>query len=117
MAPRWHCAKRIIDQTERQVLQGEKVPTDEKVVSLFEEHTDIIKTENRKTVVRHKLFLTGDVSGLTLECEVERRGIQTNGPSPGQDSPASATGEASSPRRLPPRTRCRRSRCRPRTDT
>ena len=40
-----------------------------------------------------------------------------NSPFAGPDSPASATGEASSPRRLPPRTRCRRSRCRPRTDT
>ena len=32
-----------MDQTQRRVLGGEKVPASEKVVSLFEEHTDIIE--------------------------------------------------------------------------
>ena len=64
--------RRIIDQTERRVLHGESVPAQEKVVSLFEEHTDIIKKKRRETVFGHKLYLTGGVSGLILDFEVVR---------------------------------------------
>ncbi len=63
---------RIIDQTERRVLNGESVPAQEKVLSLFEEHTDIIKRKRRETVFGHKLYLTGGVSGLILDFEVVR---------------------------------------------
>ena len=63
---------RIIDQTERRVLHGESVPAQEKVLSLFEEHTDIIKKKRRETVFGHKLYLTGGVSGLVLDFEVVR---------------------------------------------
>jgi len=34
--------ERVIDQTERRVFAGEAVPAGEKLVSLFETHTDII---------------------------------------------------------------------------
>ena len=64
--------KKIIHQTERRVLRGETVPAAEKVLSLFEEHTDIIKKKRRETVFGHKLFLTGGVSGLMLDAEVVR---------------------------------------------
>ena len=63
---------RIIDQTERRVLNGESVPAEEKVLSLFEEHTDIIKKKGRETVFGHKLYLAGGVSGLILDFEVVR---------------------------------------------
>ena len=63
---------KIIDQTERRILHGEKVPADEKVLSLFEEHSDVIKKGGRETVFGHKLFLTGGVSGLMLDGEVVR---------------------------------------------
>ena len=33
----------MIDQATRRVLQGEQVPATEKIVSIFEEHTDIIR--------------------------------------------------------------------------
>jgi len=32
--------RKVIDQTERRVIKGEKVPASEKIVSFFEEHTD-----------------------------------------------------------------------------
>ena len=67
-----HLMMRIIDQTERRVLRGEKVPAGEKVLSLFEEHTDVIRKKNRETVFGHKLFLTGGASGLMLDGEVVR---------------------------------------------
>ena len=63
---------RIIDQTERRVLNGESVPAEEKVLSVFEEHTDIIKKKRRETVFGHKLYLTGGVFGLILDFEVVR---------------------------------------------
>ena len=63
---------RVIDQTERRVLHGESVPAEEKVLSVFEEHTDIIKKKRRETVFGHKLYLTGGVSGLILDFEVVR---------------------------------------------
>ena len=49
-----------------------RFPAAEKVLSLFEEHTDIIKKKRRETVFGHKLFLTGGVSGLMLDAEVVR---------------------------------------------
>jgi IS5 family transposase len=47
--------ERIIDQTQRRVVEGEKVPASEKLVSLFEEHTDIIVKGSRDIQYGHKL--------------------------------------------------------------
>jgi IS5 family transposase len=63
---------RVIDQTERRVLRGESVPAEEKVVSFFEYHTDIIVKSRRETQYGHKVFLTGGRTGLVLDCIVER---------------------------------------------
>jgi IS5 family transposase len=62
----------VIDQTERRVLRGESVPAEEKVVSFFEYHTDIIVKSRRETQYGHKVFLTGGRTGLVLDCIVER---------------------------------------------
>ena len=59
---------RIIDQTRRRVIYGEKVPASEKVVSFFEDHTDIIEKGQREIIYGHKVFLTGGKSGLILDC-------------------------------------------------
>jgi IS5 family transposase len=42
-------AARVVDQTQRRVLLGENVPASDKVVSLFETHTDIIVKDRRDT--------------------------------------------------------------------
>jgi len=63
---------RVIAQTERRVLRGESVPAEEKVVSFFECHTDIIVKSPRETHYGHKVFLTGGPTGLILDCMVER---------------------------------------------
>lgn len=65
-------AERVIDQTERRVLRGETVPAAEKVVSIFEEHTDIIRKGQREDVFGHKVFLTCGKSSLILDCQVVR---------------------------------------------
>jgi transposase, IS5 family len=64
--------ERIIDQTRRRVIYGEKVPASEKVVPFFEDHTDIIEKGQREMVYGHKVFLTGGKSGLILDCRIER---------------------------------------------
>jgi len=63
---------RVMDQTRRRVINGEKVPANEKIVSFFECHSDIIEKGNRETVYGHKVFLTGGESGLILDCVIER---------------------------------------------
>jgi len=59
---------RVIDQTERRVLHGESVPASQKLVSLFEPHTDIIVKDHRDTFYGHKLCLTGGASNLITDC-------------------------------------------------
>jgi len=63
---------RVTDQTRRRVINGEKVPASEKIVSFFECHSDIIEKGNRETTYGHKVFLTGGESGLILDCVIER---------------------------------------------
>lgn len=61
---------RVIDQTRRRVIEGEKVPAAEKLLSIFEPHTDII-CKGRDTQFGHKLTLTAGASGLILDCVIE----------------------------------------------
>ena len=63
-------AERIIDQTKRRVVLDQTVPSGEKVVSIFEEHTDIIKKDRRDTIYGHKICLTGGASNLILDCVI-----------------------------------------------
>lgn len=64
--------EQVIEQCRRRVLQGEKVPAEEKVVSIFEPHTDIIcrgKTQS-PTEFGHKVSLVTGSSGLITQYEV-----------------------------------------------
>ncbi len=63
--------ERVIDQTERRVFQGEKVPAQDKLFSLFEEHTDIIVKGSRDIQYGHKLNLMTGQSGLVLDVVIE----------------------------------------------
>jgi IS5 family transposase len=49
---------RVIDQTRRRVLDGEQVPTGEKIYSIFEPHTDLIKRGKVRTPIEfgHKVL-------------------------------------------------------------
>ena len=64
-------AQQVIYQTERRVIDDESVPADEKIVSIFEPHTDIIIKDNRDTLYGHKLCLTSGASGLVTDAVVE----------------------------------------------
>jgi transposase, IS5 family len=59
-------AEQVIDQTTRRILQGEQVPASEKIVSLFEKHTDIIcrGKESHPVEYGHKIWLNEVEGGL-----------------------------------------------------
>jgi transposase, IS5 family len=65
-------ARRVVDQTRRRVVLGETVPATEKLVSIFETHTDIIIKDRRDTLYGHKLCLAAGGSGLITDCHVEK---------------------------------------------
>ena len=60
--------EQVIRQTELRVFQDQQVPSSEKIVSLFEPHTDIIVKDRRDTYYGHKVCLTGGKSNLILDC-------------------------------------------------
>jgi IS5 family transposase len=62
----------VLSQTERRILRDEAVPAKEKVVSIFEPHTDIIIKDNRETEYGHKICLTTGGSALVTDVVVEQ---------------------------------------------
>jgi IS5 family transposase len=71
-----YCAlgARVIGQARRRVLDGEQVPTSEKIYSIFEPHTDLIKRGKVRAPVEfgHKVFLAESAKGLVTQYEVLR---------------------------------------------
>ena len=62
--------KQVIDQSYRRIVKKEAVPVAEKIVSIFEEHSDIIVKGFRDVVFGHKVCITTGVSCLVLRLEV-----------------------------------------------
>lgn len=62
--------QRVLDQTLRRVVKGESIPASEKIVSIFEEHTDVIRKDYRDTYYGHKICLTGGKSSMILDCQI-----------------------------------------------
>ena len=60
--------QKVIDQTTRRVIHGETVPASEKIVSIFEPHTDIIKKDRRDIFYGHKVCISGGASNLITDC-------------------------------------------------
>lgn len=63
--------ERVIEQTERRLFKGEKVPAQDKLFSLFEDHTAIIVKGSRDIQYGHKLNLMTGRSGLVLDVVIE----------------------------------------------
>ena len=59
-------ARQVIDQATRRILKGEQVPAAEKIVSIFEEHTDIIRRgkEAKPVEYGHKIWLNEVDGGI-----------------------------------------------------
>jgi IS5 family transposase len=64
--------ERVLDQTCRRVLEGEQVPNSEKLFSIFEPHTNLIKRGKPRTPEEfgHKVFLAESAQGLITQYEV-----------------------------------------------
>jgi len=65
-------ADRVIDQSRRRVLQGEAVANAQKVFSIFEPHTDLIKRGKilKDIEFGHKVFLAEGARGLITQYRV-----------------------------------------------
>lgn len=63
--------RQVIAQTQRRVIDAERVPAADKIVSLFEPHTDIIVKGQQDVQYGHKLTLSSGASGLVLDVIVE----------------------------------------------
>jgi hypothetical protein len=62
----------VIDQARRRVLNGEQVPSADKIYSIFGPHTDLIKRGKVRTPIEfgHKVFLAESAQGLITQYEV-----------------------------------------------
>jgi len=67
-----HLGDKVIDQARRRVLFGEQLATDEKIYSIFEPHTDLIKRGKVRSPIEfgHKVFLAESAQGLITQYEV-----------------------------------------------
>ena len=63
---------KVIDQTQRRVYNGENVPASEKIVSIFEPHTDIIVKGDRDVQYGHKINLATQKQGFIAYLHIER---------------------------------------------
>jgi hypothetical protein len=65
-------AKKFSDQIERRLLKGEKIPTEEKTYSIFEEHTEWITKGkfNKKVELGHLLLITTDQHQLIVDYKI-----------------------------------------------
>jgi IS5 family transposase len=61
----------VVDQTERRIFDEEKLSPSQKLVSIFEPHTDILCKRN-SVVYGHKVCLSFGKTGLVLAAEVLR---------------------------------------------
>src|SRR5207247_3058133 len=63
---------RVVDQAQRRILNGEQVPASEKIYSIFEPHTDLIKRGKVNKLVEfgHKIFLAESANGLITQYRV-----------------------------------------------
>jgi len=69
-----HCGlgDRVLDQARRRVLNGEQVPNEEKIFSIFETHTDLIKRGKILKPVEfgHKVYIAESGRGLITQYRV-----------------------------------------------
>jgi IS5 family transposase len=61
---------KVYKMTEKKEIQGEKVPVDEKLFSIYELHTDLIVKGSRDVKFGHKINLGTGGSNLILACEI-----------------------------------------------
>ena len=65
--------KKVYRMTERKEILKEKVPVEEKIFSIYEQHTDIIVKGQREAQFGHKINLGSGKSNLILTCDIVER--------------------------------------------
>lgn len=63
--------RQVYDITRRKEICGEKVPSSDKIYSIFERHTDIICKGGRETIFGHKVNFSTGKNSLILDCSIE----------------------------------------------
>jgi IS5 family transposase len=63
---------KVIDQTKRRVIDKEAVHSSEKIVSLFEPHTDVIVKGYRDVQYGHKINLRSEGNGFITYLSIEK---------------------------------------------
>lgn len=64
--------EQVYDVAYRKEIEGEKVPSEDKLFSIYEQHTDIIVKGQRDVLFGHKVNLAAGKSNLVLDCQVVR---------------------------------------------
>ena len=64
--------QQVFDMTQKREIKKEIVPNDEKLFSIYEQHTDIIVKGSRDVKFGHKINLSSGKSNLILSCDVPR---------------------------------------------
>ena len=63
-------AEKVYDITYRHELLGQKVPNEDKIFSIYEDHTDIIVKGGREVKFGHKINISSGKSNLILDCQI-----------------------------------------------
>ncbi len=63
-------AEKVYSMTHRHEILGEKVPNEDKLYSIFEDHTDIIVKGSREATFGHKVNLATGKSSLIIDCKI-----------------------------------------------
>lgn len=63
-------AEKVYDMAYRHEILGEKVPNEDKLFSIFEDHTDIIVKGSREATFGHKINLATGTSSLIIDCRI-----------------------------------------------
>jgi len=63
-------SEKVYSMTHRHDLLGEQVPNEDKLFSIFEEHTDILVKGKRAPLFGHKVNLATGKSMLIIDCEI-----------------------------------------------
>jgi IS5 family transposase len=64
--------EQVYDVTYRKEIDAENVPCEDKLFSIYEQHTDIIVKGQREALFGHKINLSAGKSNLVLDCQILR---------------------------------------------
>ncbi len=69
--------EKVCDNARRRVLEGETVPNEEKIHSIFEPHTELIKRGKQPNPIEfgHKVLVIEDAAGFVVDYQVVENGV------------------------------------------